>query len=103
MRDYTVLIAFPVRADLRIFQVAADNLFDANELAAEAVARLSPKMIEAISRDASDDGAHIDPFVIVDVYEECLELPCDAWSREDVMALVGPKGNGRIWGQTVER
>jgi hypothetical protein len=86
-RNYNVLIIRPAKCARRIFRIAAANLLDANELAAEAVATLPPESIEAMSVDAGDYGAHVDPVVIVDVYEDCFELLCVVWAGEQLRAI----------------
>lgn len=67
MRNYDVLIHRPENAGPRAFQIVAESLHDANLLAAEVVANLSPEMIGMISLAGGGQGGGVE---IVDVYED---------------------------------
>jgi hypothetical protein len=83
MNTYNVVIRCRDEADLRSFQIGAKDLHDANLLASEAVARLSPETIGAIGMDDGDQGGGVE---ILDVYEEVYGDPAlRLWCRDELM------------------
>ena len=83
MNTYNVVIRRLDEADLRAFQILAESLQYASELAEKVVARLPPETIGAIGMDG---GGQDVGFEILDVYEEVYDDPAlRLWTREELL------------------
>ena len=83
MRTYAVLIRHHALADLRIFQIVAESLQDASELAEKVVAGLSSEVIGSIKVDGGGQGGGDEILDVYDAYDDPALWLC---SRDELLS-----------------